>query len=149
MHLVLPPDLAADLVTQGWGRPHMWAGSRLSPGFVMVFGPRDEAELAIVLGVGLEALDGCSLSQDCKLMSILALPSSDIGIVLLLVLFCCVFELLSVRLTESSPGCTTKLADLSCRCFWIGIAECRPILSQPEEVGAQRLGRVAWRKTLW
>lgn len=51
MHLVLPPDLAADLVTQGWGRPHMWAGSRLSPGFVMVFGPRDEAELAIVLGI--------------------------------------------------------------------------------------------------
>lgn len=51
LHLVLPPDLAADLVTQGWGRPHMWAGSRLSPGFVMVFGPRDDAELATVLGI--------------------------------------------------------------------------------------------------
>jgi len=51
MHLVLPPDLAADLVTKGWGRPHMWAGSRLSPGFVLVFGPRDDDELATVLGI--------------------------------------------------------------------------------------------------
>ena len=51
MHLVLPPDLAANLVTQGWGRPHMWAGSRLSPGFVLVFGPRDDDELATVLGI--------------------------------------------------------------------------------------------------
>ena len=51
MHLVLPPDLAADLVTKGWGVPHMWAGSRLSPGFVMVFGPRDEDELATVRGI--------------------------------------------------------------------------------------------------
>ena len=39
LHLVLPPDLAADVVTQGWGRPHMWAGTRLSPGFMMVLRP--------------------------------------------------------------------------------------------------------------
>lgn len=51
LHLVLPPDLAADLIAKGWGRPHMWAGSRLSPGFVMVFGPRDDAELETVLGI--------------------------------------------------------------------------------------------------
>ena len=51
MHLVLPADLAADVVTKGWGRPHMWAGSRLSPGFVMVHGPRDEDELATVLAI--------------------------------------------------------------------------------------------------
>jgi phospholipase/carboxylesterase len=51
LHLVLPPDLAADVTTKGWGRPHMWAGTRLSPGFMMVYGPRDETELTIVLGI--------------------------------------------------------------------------------------------------
>ena len=48
MHLALPVHLAAEVVRQGWGRPHMWAGVRLSPGFVMVYGPRDEEELAVV-----------------------------------------------------------------------------------------------------
>jgi phospholipase/carboxylesterase len=51
LHLVLPPDLAADVSTKGWGRPHMWAGTRLSPGFMMVYGPRDEDELATVLAI--------------------------------------------------------------------------------------------------
>ncbi|MFC7359843.1 luciferase domain-containing protein [Nocardioides astragali] len=51
LHLVLPPDLAADVSTKGWGRPHMWAGTRLSPGFTMVHGPRDEDELATVRGI--------------------------------------------------------------------------------------------------
>ncbi|WP_296604806.1 luciferase family protein [Nocardioides sp.] len=51
LHLVLPPELAADVSAKGWGRPHMWAGTRLSPGFVMVHGPRDEDELAVVLGI--------------------------------------------------------------------------------------------------
>ena len=51
LHLVLPPDLAADVIAKGWGRPHMWAGTRLSPGFMMVYGPRDENELATVLGI--------------------------------------------------------------------------------------------------
>lgn len=51
LHLVLPPDQAADVSTKGWGRPHMWAGTRLSPGFVMVYGPRDEDELATVLAI--------------------------------------------------------------------------------------------------
>jgi phospholipase/carboxylesterase len=51
LHLVLPPRLAADLSAKGWGRPHMWAGTRLSPGFVLVHGPRDEDELATVLGI--------------------------------------------------------------------------------------------------
>lgn len=51
LHLVLPPDLAADVSRQGWGRPHMWAGTRLSPGFMMIYGPRDEDELATVLGI--------------------------------------------------------------------------------------------------
>lgn len=51
LHLTLPPDLAADLVTRGWGRMHPWAGTRLTPGFVMVYGPRDDNELATVQGI--------------------------------------------------------------------------------------------------
>ncbi|WP_207841218.1 luciferase domain-containing protein [Williamsia soli] len=51
LHLVLPAELAADLVTRGWGRMHPWAGSRLAVGFVMVFGPRDENELTTVEGI--------------------------------------------------------------------------------------------------
>jgi phospholipase/carboxylesterase len=51
MHLALPVELAAEAVRQGWARPHMWAGVRLSAGFVMVFGPRDEDELAVGKGI--------------------------------------------------------------------------------------------------
>ena len=48
LHLALPPRLAADVVAKGWGTPHPWAGSRLTAGFTLVFGPRDAAELEIV-----------------------------------------------------------------------------------------------------
>jgi phospholipase/carboxylesterase len=51
LHLVLPHELAADVSAKGWGRPHMWAGTRLSPGFMLVHGPRDHDELATVLGI--------------------------------------------------------------------------------------------------
>ena len=51
LHLSLAPDQAADVVAQGWGVPHMWAGTRLTPGFVMVHGPRDAEELDIVAGI--------------------------------------------------------------------------------------------------
>ncbi|QIX27254.1 phospholipase [Nocardioides sp. JQ2195] len=51
LHLALPAALAADVVAKGWGTPHPWAGSRLSLGFTMVFGPRDEAELEVVAGI--------------------------------------------------------------------------------------------------
>ena len=51
LHVVLPPELASDVAARGWGRPHMWAGTRLSPGFTLVHGPRDEDELATVLGI--------------------------------------------------------------------------------------------------
>jgi phospholipase/carboxylesterase len=51
LHLVLPPDLAADVSTKGWGRPHMWAGTRLSPGFTLVYGPRDDDELTTIHGI--------------------------------------------------------------------------------------------------
>jgi phospholipase/carboxylesterase len=48
LHLVLPVDLAADAVAKGWAQVHMLAGIRLSPGFVLVYGPRTEAELEVV-----------------------------------------------------------------------------------------------------
>ena len=37
-----------DLVTR---RMHPWAGTRLSPSFVMVYGPRDDDELDTVLSI--------------------------------------------------------------------------------------------------
>jgi phospholipase/carboxylesterase len=51
LHLTLPAGQAADLVAKGWGTPHPWAGSRLSAGFTMVFGPRDAGEVEIVAGI--------------------------------------------------------------------------------------------------
>lgn len=51
LHLALPPELAAEAVRKGWAIPHPWAGVRLSPGFVLVYGPRDDAELAVVAGI--------------------------------------------------------------------------------------------------
>jgi phospholipase/carboxylesterase len=51
LHLALPMALATDLVAKGWGVPHPLAGVRLTPGMVMVFGPRDDAELDTVAAV--------------------------------------------------------------------------------------------------
>jgi phospholipase/carboxylesterase len=51
LHLALPAELAADVVAKGWGRPHMWAGTRLPAGFTLLFGPRDKDELATVEGI--------------------------------------------------------------------------------------------------
>jgi phospholipase/carboxylesterase len=51
LHVALPPVLAADIVTTGWGVAHPLAGVRLTPGMVMVFGPRDADELDVVSGV--------------------------------------------------------------------------------------------------
>ena len=51
LHLALPAPLAADLVVRGWGTPHPWAGTRLAPGFVMLFGPRTGDELETVYGI--------------------------------------------------------------------------------------------------
>ena len=51
LHLALPLDLAGDAVAKGWAQVHPLAGVRLTPGFVMVYGPRDEAELDVVAGI--------------------------------------------------------------------------------------------------
>ena len=51
LHLALPPALAADAVAQQWGVAHPLAGIRLARGMVMIYGPRDAAELATVAGI--------------------------------------------------------------------------------------------------
>ncbi|MDN5893358.1 MAG: DUF5519 family protein [Nocardioides sp.] len=51
LHLALPPDLAADAIAKGWAQPHMWAGSRFADGFVLVYGPRDSAEVDLVAAI--------------------------------------------------------------------------------------------------
>jgi phospholipase/carboxylesterase len=51
LHLALPPKLAADLLAKGWGVAHPLAGLRVTPGMVMVFGPRDPDELEVVAGI--------------------------------------------------------------------------------------------------
>lgn len=51
LHLALPVDLATEVVVRGWGQMHPLAGTRLNPGFVMVYGPRDDDELAVVLDI--------------------------------------------------------------------------------------------------
>jgi phospholipase/carboxylesterase len=51
LHLALPPANAAELLAKQWGVAHPLAGLRVTPGMVMVFGPRDEAELEVVAGI--------------------------------------------------------------------------------------------------
>jgi phospholipase/carboxylesterase len=51
LHLALPPALAADVLTKKWGVAHPLAGLRATPGLVLVFGPRDEAELEVVAAI--------------------------------------------------------------------------------------------------
>lgn len=51
LHLALPPALAADAVAKGWAVAHPLAGIRLARGMVMIYGPRNPAELATVAGI--------------------------------------------------------------------------------------------------
>jgi phospholipase/carboxylesterase len=51
LHLALPPALAADALAKGWSVAHPLAGLRVTPGMVMVFGPRDDAELEVVAAI--------------------------------------------------------------------------------------------------
>lgn len=51
MHLALPLALATDLIAKGWGVAHPLAGVRLTPGMVMLFGPRDANELEMAFGI--------------------------------------------------------------------------------------------------
>ncbi|MDI6912237.1 luciferase family protein [Nocardioides sp.] len=51
LHLALPPALARDAIAQGWAVAHPLAGIRLARGMVLVYGPRDDAELEVVAGI--------------------------------------------------------------------------------------------------
>ena len=51
LHVALPPVLAADLIAQGWAVAHPLAGVRLTPGMVLLLGPRDAGELDTVAAV--------------------------------------------------------------------------------------------------
>lgn len=51
LHVVLPDAQAYDALAKGWAVAHPLAGLRLSPGMVLVYGPRDPAEMDIVAGI--------------------------------------------------------------------------------------------------
>lgn len=51
LHLSLPVSLALDALKKGWAAAHPLAGIQLTDGMVMIFGPRDEAELETVVGI--------------------------------------------------------------------------------------------------
>jgi phospholipase/carboxylesterase len=51
LHVALPVALAADAVAKGWAQAHPLAGVRLAPGMVLVYGPRDAAEVDVVAGI--------------------------------------------------------------------------------------------------
>jgi phospholipase/carboxylesterase len=51
LHLALPPALATDALAKGWSVAHPLAGLRVTPGMVMVFGPRDEDEVEVVAAI--------------------------------------------------------------------------------------------------
>ncbi|MQA79325.1 MAG: hypothetical protein GEV10_12750 [Streptosporangiales bacterium] len=54
LHLCLPRGRAAQVCEQGWGEPHGYADHDTE---IMVYGPRDDAELAVVIGLVRESLD--------------------------------------------------------------------------------------------
>jgi hypothetical protein len=49
LHMTLPPDLVNDVIANGWAELHPLAGKYgLPDNIVMVYGPRDEDEYAVV-----------------------------------------------------------------------------------------------------
>jgi Family of unknown function (DUF5519) len=49
LHMALPPDVVDRVIENGWAERHPLAGRHGLPGnIVMVYGPRDEDELAVV-----------------------------------------------------------------------------------------------------
>jgi hypothetical protein len=52
MHMMLPPETVDEVVAKGWGEPHPMARRGLiPPSAVMVYAPRDAAEVETVLQV--------------------------------------------------------------------------------------------------
>jgi hypothetical protein len=57
LHAALPPSVAAEAITRGWAEIHPVARLGLIPGnVVMLYAPRDDAEMAVVLGFVRSAL---------------------------------------------------------------------------------------------
>ncbi|MBD7950879.1 hypothetical protein H9652_10740 [Oerskovia sp. Sa4CUA1] len=54
LHLCLPRARAEEVCAAGWGEPHQYADHATE---IMVYGPRDADELAVVLGLVRESLD--------------------------------------------------------------------------------------------
>ena len=56
MHLALPAGSAREVVEKGWGEPHPIARLGLIPaGVIMLYAPRDERDLEIVMNVVAES----------------------------------------------------------------------------------------------
>ncbi len=51
LHVALPTALAFDALAKGWAVAHPLGGIHVAPGVVMIFGPRDDAELDVVTGI--------------------------------------------------------------------------------------------------
>ncbi|MEV0186234.1 hypothetical protein AB0I54_44490 [Streptomyces sp. NPDC050625] len=51
LHVALPVHLAAEAIRHGWAVAHPLAGVRLTPGMVLVYGPRDDAEVDVVSAI--------------------------------------------------------------------------------------------------
>ena len=52
MHMMLPEDLVAEVIEQGWGEIHPLVPTGDMPAtLLMVFGPRDDTELDVVMGL--------------------------------------------------------------------------------------------------
>ena len=57
LHAALPPSLASEAIAHGWAEIHPVARMGLIPGnVVMLYAPRDDAEVAVVLGLVRAAL---------------------------------------------------------------------------------------------
>jgi phospholipase/carboxylesterase len=49
LHIALPPDLAEEAIKAGWAEVHPVARAGMAPEhFVMLYGPRDEGEVAVL-----------------------------------------------------------------------------------------------------
>lgn len=51
LHVTLPLPLVADAIAKGWAQAYPLAGVRLTPGMVLIYGPRSETELETVAGI--------------------------------------------------------------------------------------------------
>ena len=52
LHMMLPEDLVAEVIEQGWGEIHpLVPTGHMPPTLLMVFGPRNDTELDVVMGL--------------------------------------------------------------------------------------------------